>query len=272
MPQHSYEEVREAVTDILLNRANAGNMPRQFTDLVDKVTFVFGKRSARPGFTFDPAMPPHLHPYDAEFVREVFWDLFRQGFITLGIDSSHNAGWPWFRLSRFGTNTLQTQSPYRFHDTTSFLSIVKAEVPDISAEAVTYLDEAVATFYADCLLASCVMLGVAAEAEFLRLLDVAYANAAHGATFAPIRVKQMIRHKITQFHDLIKPLLSSLPRSATEDLEINLDAIQSVLRIARNDAGHPSGVRYPQREQVYVLLQLFVPFARQLMRLRAALA
>jgi hypothetical protein len=47
--------------------------------------------------------------------------------------------------------------------------------------------------------------------------------------------------------------------------------IQSVLRIARNDAGHPTSAN-PQREQVYVYMQLFVPFARQLMRLRKALA
>jgi hypothetical protein len=40
---------------------------------------------------------------------------------------------------------------------------------------------------------------------------------------------------------------------------------------ARNDAGHPNTAR-PQREQVYVFLQLFIPFARQLMRLRYELA
>jgi hypothetical protein len=47
--------------------------------------------------------------------------------------------------------------------------------------------------------------------------------------------------------------------------------IQSVLRIARNEAGHPTAAT-PQREQVYVYLQIFVPFARQLMRLRMVLA
>jgi hypothetical protein len=272
LTQHSYEEVREAVIDILLGRVNVGNMPRHFTDLIDKVTFIFGKRSTPAGLTFDPANPPRIHPYDAEFVREVFWDLFRQGLITLGIDSSQNAGWPWFRLSRFGANTLQTKSPYRFHDTTSFLALVKAEVPDISDDANTYLDEAVAAFYADCLLASSVMLGVAAEVEFLRLLEVAYANTTHGAAFSAIQSKQKISHKIKKFQEVIKPLLPSLPWNATEGLESYLDAIQSVLRIARNDAGHPSGAKYPEREWVYVSLHLFIPFARQLARLRAALA
>jgi hypothetical protein len=152
----------------------------------------------------------------------------------------------------------------------SFLALVKNGVPDISAEALTYLDEAVAAFYADCLLASCVMLGVAAEAEFLRLTDIAAKSTVHGATFAPVQNQRTIRQRITKFHDRLQPLLKSLSQEAVEDLETNFLMIQSVLRIARNEAGHPTAVKV-RREQVYVYLQLFVPFARQLMRLRVAL-
>ena len=63
----------------------------------------------------------------------------------------------------------------------------------------------------------------------------------------------------------------SLPQEAVEDLDTNFSHIQSVLRISRNDAGHAKTSKL-QREVVYVNLQLFVPFARQLMKLRAALA
>jgi hypothetical protein len=113
------------------------------------------------------------------------------------------------------------------------------------------------------------MLGVAAEAEFLRLAEIAAANPAHGSKFSAVGQRNLVRQKITKFQDCLKPLIPALPYEATEDLETNFLAIQSVLRIARNDAGHPTGAT-PQREQVYVYLQLFVPFARQLMRLRRA--
>ena len=84
--------------------------------------------------------------------------------------------------------------------------------------------------------------------------------------------EKFIRPKITKFQAALQPILSSLtPRKNFEDVDTNLTAIQSVLRIARNDAGHPSGGRAPEREQVYVYLQFFVPFARQLMHLRASL-
>jgi hypothetical protein len=137
-----------------------------------------------------------LHPYDAELVRDVFWDLFRQGFITLGLDDA-NPTWPFFRLSHFGEKALKTQSPYRFHDMGSFLTLVKTEVPDVCPEAVVYLEEAVAAFYAGCLVACCVMLGVAAEAEFLRLLEVAANNPTHRQKFAQAMKQNFIRQKIT---------------------------------------------------------------------------
>jgi hypothetical protein len=218
-----------------------------------------------------PGADSQLHPHDSDLVLEVVWDLFRQGIITLGLNTS-NPGWPWLRLSRFGKQSLTGQSSLRFHDTSGFLKILHAEVPDISTEAILYLEEAVAAFYADCLLSSCVMLGVPAEAEFLRLVDIAAASATQGARFAPLKKLTFIKQKITRFQELLRPIINTLPREATEDMDTNLSAIQSVIRIARNDAGHPSGSKPPSREQVYVSLQLFVPFARQLMRLRHEMA
>jgi hypothetical protein len=268
-PQHSYEEIRELVVDILLRKEVVAFDPSQFGHLTAGVAEIFARRSPQP-------QQPHyviggtqrLHPNDAELVRDVFWDLFRQGFITLGMNDS-NPGWPFFRLSHFGQQTLQNQKPYRFHDTSSFLAIVHNEVPDISAEAIAYLDEAVAAFYAGCLLACCVMLGVAAEAEFLRLLETAVKSSQHGSIFASVEKEKFVRSKITKFQVALKPLIPGLtPKSHFEDIDTNLSLIQSVLRISRNEAGHPTGTSVPSREQVYVFLQLFVPFARQLMRIR----
>jgi hypothetical protein len=147
---------------------------------------------------------------------------------------------------------------------------VKTAVPDISPDAITYLEEAVAAFYADCLLSCCVMLGVAAEVEFLRLADAAVQNGAHGSSFSAVTKQHTIRQKIVKFHDCLRPLIRSFPQPAVEDLETNFLMIQSVLRIARNEAGHAIA-ETPQREQVYIYMQLFAPFARQMMRLRNTL-
>lgn len=273
LPQHSYEEIRETVVDILTGRTHVAYPPTQWGNLTTDVAEVFSRHDR---LTSPPAQfsygQQNLHPNDAELVRDVFWDLFRQGVITLGLNDS-NPNWPWFRLSHFGKNILGSQNPYRFHDTSSFISLIRKEVPDISSDAVVYLEEAVAAFYSGCFLATCVMIGVAAEAEFLRLLDIASSSPNYGTTFAAVKKETFIRTKIKKFEITLKPLLPRLqPKKDFEDLDTNLTAIQSVLRIARNDAGHPSGASVPGREQVYVFLQLFVPFARQLMKLRSALS
>jgi hypothetical protein len=267
-PKHSYEEIRGIAIDVLLNRQSG-----QFNDFLEEIGRTLLKKHdswppRQTGIAY-PGVAALLHPDDTPLVLEVFWDLFRQGSITLGRDADQ-PGWPWYRLSRFGRQ-IAKHAPFRFHDTKAYIEMVKTYVPDVSADAVVYLEEAIAAFYADCLLASCVMLGVAAETEFLRLVAVACAGAKYGATFAPVSKPVFIGQKISKFLGILKPLVPALPRDATEDLETNFLMIQSVLRIARNRAGHPTaGV--PQREQVYVNLQLFAPFARQLMRLRYALA
>jgi hypothetical protein len=271
LPEHSYEEIRNAVVDVLLKKDPNVN---QFSLVLDRTARELVQRhggapSLATGLAY-PGAQAQLHPNDRTLLLEVFWDLFRQGFITLGLDDA-NAGWPWFRLSRFGQQ-LKEQTPYRFHDTSSYIAMIKSAAADLSSDAELYLEEAVAAFYADCLLAAIVMLGVAAEAEFLRLVDVAAASANYKASFEPIKKLKFVREKITAFQKALAPHLKTLPAECREDLDTNLLGIQSVLRIARNDAGHPSGTPPPAREQVYIHLQLFAPFARQLMRLRGALS
>jgi hypothetical protein len=267
MPE-SYEELRNIVVEFILKPPKPGEQARQWNDLVRGVTSTLAQRSGTP---HDPSIGRGvtLPNDDAELVREIFWDLFRQGYITLGADQ-HNATWPWFKVSRFGQTALASHEPYRFHDTNSFTNLVKHTVPDISPEAEIYAEEAVAAFYAGCLLASCVMIGGAAEAEFLRLLDVA-SKGPYTSTFASVSKQQFIGSKITKFQKALTSILGHLSKGAVEDIDTHFTMIQSILRIARNDAGHPTGSK-PSREQVYVFLQLFVPFARQLMKLRLVLA
>ncbi len=76
---HTYEEIREVVVDLLLQGA-----ANQWRGLVNAVSEVFAKRQnvGRQAQVFSPP----LHARDAELVRDVFWDLFRQGFITLGMN------------------------------------------------------------------------------------------------------------------------------------------------------------------------------------------
>src|SRR5271166_5327745 len=268
--EHSYEELREVVINIMLD-AKANGVDR-FEKLLEKTALEFRKldcpEHGQQHFSYGAAS--QLHPNDAELVLEIVWDLFRQGIVTLGLNAS-TPGWPWLRLSRFGECALQ-HGAYRFHNKAEFMKALRSEAIDISPDAVVYLREAVAAFYTDCLLSSCVMLSIAAESEFLHLLDIAKSSKTYGKHFSRIGDGLSIRAKILRFNEAIKPMLTLLSESATDELGDALNTMQSIIRTARNEAGQPTGASAPSRDQVYVYLQLFIPFAEQMMRLWRELA
>ena len=268
--EHGYEELRETVVNVLLDDANNG--VDTFEKLLERTALELYRQdgAAQGRQSFSHGSAHQLNPSDSELVLDIVWDLFRQGIVTLGKNAA-NPGWPWLRLSRFGECALQ-QSPYRVHNKAGFVRALRSEAADISADAMVYYREAVAAFYMDCLLSACVMLSIAAESEFLRLLALAKSSEAYGQYFSRIGDGLAIRAKIARFQDAVKPVLSLLPPSATEELENNLNIIQSLLRITRKELGQPSSAHPPSRDHVFVYLQLFIPFAEQLMHLRRQLS
>ncbi len=267
--EHSYEELREVVIAILLSAAENG--VNRFEKLLQRTSLELFKQDAPESEQGRSSCgASQLHPQDADLVLEIVWDLFRQGIVTLGLNPA-NPGWPWLRLSRFGECALQ-QGLYRFHNKAAFMKALRSETIDISPDAAVYLREAVAAFYTDCLLSTCVMLSVAAESEFLRLLAAAKSSKTYGKYFSRIGDGLNIRAKILRFGEAIKPILFALPDTATDELGDALNTMQAIIRTARNESGDPSGAHPLSRDQVYVYLQLFIPFAEQLVRLRRELA
>src|SRR5208283_1064428 len=266
---HNYGVLREIVIEVMLDAGEHGI--HDFDKLLEKTALELRKRDAlafeRQHFSQPGAS--RLHPSDSEQVLEIVWDLVRQGILTFSLNAS-NPDWPRLRRSRFAESALR-HGPQRFHNNTGYMKALRLEAADISPDSAVYLREAVTAFYMDCLLSTCVMLSVAAEGEFLRLLNVAKNSKTHGKYFSRIGDGQNIGAKISQFKEAIRPIQTLLTRAATDELEHNLDAIQSVIRTARNESGQPSGALPPSRDQVYLYLQFFIPFARQAMRLRQEL-
>ena len=263
----TYEEVRDAMVDILSGREQVSERPEQWVVLQNEMALVLDRRAGR------ALSGPHgmslasLSLEDAELARDVFWDLFRQGFITLGSDDS-NPQWPFFRLSHFGQKALGRDRPFQFTDTGSYIAMVRRYAPMLDPVAQTYLEEAVATFYAGCYLASAVMLGMAAEKMFLDLLDVVLADPALTPRFQAVVRERHILPKMKRFlHDLDQ-LKASLPPGLMEELETQFAAMQTVLRRSRNDGGHLASAAV-EREQGFVNLQLFPPFAQAVSELVA---
>ncbi|WP_166096796.1 hypothetical protein [Rhizobium flavescens] len=263
--QHSYQEIRGAIVDIITSETGS---PEQWTSLTLALGDELERRASGTGSDRPNSFGPNLSKHDEELARDAFWDLVRQGMVTIGLDGA-NDKWPFFRLSHLGRTELLSRYPLRFHDAKSYLGHVEAQVPDLSSVAKGYLIEAINAFYADLPLSACVMLGVAAEAEFIRMVDAAAANSTHGSRFHSAQKAEFIGTKATRFRSALETIRANLPKESTENLEV-LTAIQSIIRTARNDAGHPVA-KAVNRQQVFVLLHLFVDMARQVEILRKAL-
>ena len=107
LPNHSYEEIRGLAIDALLART-AGQFNELLEDICRTILQKYKRWPLPPQMTgiASPGAGTILHPEDTALVQEVFWDLFRQGAVTLGRDAIH-PGWPAYRLTRFGHQIAQ---------------------------------------------------------------------------------------------------------------------------------------------------------------------
>jgi hypothetical protein len=267
---HSYEEIRAAALDVLAGREQVPYEPSQYQHISIGVAEVFARRERPVSETTGSRQPFHLSPADRELFLEVFWDLFRQGIITLGLNDS-NREFPFCRLSRLGQRLVSNQDTYFFHDVSSYTKWLQQAVPSVDPVTLLYVQEALQAFRSGCILSSTVMLGVATEHTFLQVLEAAEQSPTHSKDFAPAAKERMILHKLNKFKSVLDRKFGDLTPEIREDLDTQFAGILSIIRAFRNQAGHPTG-RIVDREQAYVLLQLFIPYCRKMYLLREALS
>lgn len=127
------------------------------------------------------------------------------------------------------------------------------------------MKEALQAFRAGCLLSSTVMLGVATEHTFNLVVEAA-ALSAHGHAFAAVNKERSMLARLDRFRKALDQSRGALPPAVRDDLDTNFAGIQSIVRTFRNHSGHPTGA-IVDREQVYVLINLFVPYCRKMYQL-----
>jgi hypothetical protein len=259
---HSYEEIRNVALDLLAGREKAAYDLSQYENLKIGVASVFLNREMG-----SIHHNPNLSAGDSETFLEVFWGLFRDAVITLGLNDS-NREFPFFRVSDFGKRLLNGGQAYFFHDVSSYERVTRTEIPNIDDVTLLYLKEAMQAFRAGCILSSSVMLGVATEHTFLLLLEEISKNPSQSQVFANVDQERTILSKVNKFKNILDQQLKSLPPEIKEDIDTNFAGILSIIRNFRNQSGHPTG-HIIDREQCYILLQLFVSYCKKMYQLMA---
>lgn len=261
---HSYEEIRSVVIDLLAGREKAPYDLSQYEHLLISVASVFFQRENEHVQGVVRGQPP-LSPADREKFLEVFWGLFREGVITLGFNDS-NRNFPFFRVSDLGHRLLDGGQAYFFHDVSTYENLIRSEIPDIDGVTLIYLKEAMQAFKAGCILSSTVILGVATEHTFLLLVEKIDQNPTYAGTFSNVNQQRTILQKVNKFKNILDQQSRNLPSEIKEDLDTNFVGILSIIRNFRNQSGHPTG-KIIDREQTYILLQLFIPYCKKMYQL-----
>lgn len=152
-----------------------------------------------------------------------------------------------------------------------YLERLRSSVPAASQTVLQYARESVTSYNSQCYLASAVMLGVASEAAFLemaRSFGNWLSNGQRQRFLKIIDARSNYIAKFVEFRKRVEPLKQSIPGDLSDGMSLTLDSVLDLLRIYRNEAGHPTG-KQVTREDAFINLQMFARYLQKLYDLKA---
>ena len=267
--QMDIEELRPLVLEAINIRSHSSF---QIVDLINSVEELARKKGLYPQVTqykvVGASSTRYMPREDREKVRQIIWFLILEGVLVPGSDE-YNASLPFLRVTDYGRKCLEAGQILP-HDPEGYIEKLRQQVPGIDETIVIYVTEALQTFLRGNFLASAVMLGVASERAILLLIEAFMNSISNPEKRRKIQKKTeqtfSILKRFELFRKNIEPLKNVLRNRVADDLEIILDGIFNLIRITRNDAGHPTGKKI-DRTQAFANLRLFIPYCKRIYEL-----
>lgn len=207
---------------------------------------------------------------DVSTVRSILWRLVNVGILTPRIISDDRN--QFFEFTGYGRKVIKDtkESPY---DPFGFIKRLTTDCPKLESDSIAYIQEAISCFLSRYLRAASVMIGLASENEILSLID------RYSLTLCSedkidfekrINSSRSIKEKFEILYNKLRQNKSDLPMGVNE-LDTWLQGVFQIIRLYRNDAGHPVTITF-NAEDVYANLVLFRTYARYLSQLKAHFA
>jgi hypothetical protein len=203
---------------------------------------------------------------DQEEIRAALWELVIRGMLFPR--AIHDEDNTFFTITSHGREVLEATEPTPY-DPHNFLRRVSEGSPILEPETFAFLSEAVTCFLHGHNRAAAVMTGLASENEVLALIEL-YFRSLQGEE------KRSFEHGINRARNLKQKFdvlyadlyqqRGALPNGLGE-VDVWLNGVFQLIRLTRNDAGHPIGAE-PAREAIYANLNLFLVYARNLSALK----
>lgn len=199
-----------------------------------------------------------------EMFFEAVWALIGQGLAYFESMNDVPTNWRMY-LTEKGKRFANDEefNPYH-HD--QYVIQLKSAIRDIPEIVIQYVSEAIASFQNDCFLSSAVMLGVASEAAFLEMAEafVFFLQGKERDGFQNIlRSHKMYSDKFIEFRKRVAPHRNELPDEIADNMELTFNSILDLLRIHRNESGHPTG-KVISKEDAFINLSMFARYLQKM--------
>jgi len=189
--------------------------------------------------------------------RDVLWALIAEGVLAIGANVS-NPSWPFLSVTGYGSECLAKDRIVP-HDPAGYIRDLERIRPLDDVER-RFVSQALEAFLRNLPDASAVMLGCASEHLVQVLAQALVASNPTGE----VKTQNLLSHgKAKTLLDHVNSRLGALARAKKlpwqleEMRETYYNAIAQLIRVSRNDAGHPARQRPVDRDTCFVLLQLF---------------
>lgn len=200
---------------------------------------------------------------------EAEWSLVAQGLVYIDLSESSPENWR-LVLTESGKEAACDEG-FNPNNPGVYIEKLRGNVPTASDMVLQYANESLISYNNRCYLASAVMLGVASEAAFLEMAK-AFGNWLNSES--KLKFLQIVNNprsnyvsKFQEFRKRIEPHKSILPVELSDGMSLALDSILDVLRICRNDAGHPTGKQI-SRDDAFINLQMFARYLQKMYALK----
>ena len=198
-------------------------------------------------------------------ILAAFQDLFRTGHLSWGYDFC-NPDPPFFHITSQGRKALEIVGRDPANPDGYFRCLLEKVIINPISES--YLREGVACFNQDLLKAAAVMVGGASESLALELRDTLVRKLQSMQTSIPNGLQDRWLKKILDVtNGLLSEKSSRMPTSLRESFQAYWPAFLQQIRVARNDAGHPSSVEPVSYDTVHASLLIFPELALLTQRL-----
>ena len=151
---------------------------------------------------------------------------------------------PWLCVTEYGKKCLNEGEIVSL-DPDGYMVAIQKDLPDIDPLILEYLRESIQAFHRGLALASTITLGVASEQTMLLLIESFASFSQHFSQLSKIKDKLENEYSIFKKYKIFKEALAQLPKEHKKDFpqnyDVHIDTLFNLIRLNRNETGHPSG-------------------------------